>query len=551
MMPPDSPFVQTRRQLLRTAAAASAITVVAPELLQQLAWAKTTGALNGTFPDGIASGDPTPSSIVLWTRLGNAKAKGTVTLEVATDKAFKKLVTTSKVQTGPQVNGAVKAQVSKLKPYEEYFYRFGSKGHDSAVGRFRTALPAGSKQPVNFAFWSCQDYTHGYYNALTHLNKQDLDFVVCLGDYIYAEAYHTLADKTAIRDDRIGTVLDGYNEGRPVALTLADYRKKYSLYRTDADLRTMHEQFAFVSLWDDHEVQDNYAGGAGADGGLPAVQKYSVARRKAGYQAWAENMPTFGAGKGKGSKIYRRLQFGSTVDLIIMDQRQYRANQPCDDAIAPACADWDQPRDFLGKTQMAWLKDQLSKSKASWKVMANELTIMPTQVLGTPPAFFTFDGWQGYPQEREELLNHIDTKGIKDVVFVTGDIHTFIAGDVQRGFDGKGKVVATEFVGGSTTSQGLGETDIDAGGGVKLTGNDAHPATSPAIIDVLRGINPWVESADFDKHGYGLVKADPTGFDCTLVRMSTIKQQTTKTEPSKGWRWKIPRGAAGTHGHAV
>ena len=154
MTPPESPFVQTRRQLLRTAAAASAITVVAPELLQQLAWAKTSGALNGTFPDGIASGDPTPSSIVLWTRLANAKAKGTVTLEVATDKAFKKLVTTSKVQTGPQVGGAVKAQVSKLKPYEEYFYRFASKGHNSAVGRFRTALPPGSKQPVNFAFWS-------------------------------------------------------------------------------------------------------------------------------------------------------------------------------------------------------------------------------------------------------------------------------------------------------------------------------------------------------------------------------------------------------------
>ena len=122
---------------------------------------------------------------------------------------------------------------------------------------------------------------------------------------------------------------------------------------------------------------------------------------------------------------------------------------------------------------------------------------------------------------------------------------------MQRGFDGKGKVVATEFVGGSTTSQGLGETDLDAGGGVKLQGNDAKPATPAAIIDALRGINPWVESADFDKHGYGLVKADQTGFDCTLVRMSTIKQKTTKTEPNKGWRWKVPRGAAGTHGHGV
>ncbi len=544
--------MHTRRHFVRTAAVAGAATMVAPELLTQLAWAKGSSSKllgsAGAFSDGVASGDPTPGSIVLWSRLDDVKAKGAVELEVATDKAFKKVVSRAKVLTGPQINGAIKAQVSKLKPYEEYFYRFSTSKKDSPVGRFRTALPAGSKQPVSFAFWSCQDYTHGWYNALAHLNDQDLDFVVCLGDYIYAEDYHTVKDGTAVRDDKIGSVLPGYNEGRPVALTLDDYRRKYSLYRKDENLRRMHQQFAFVSLWDDHEVQDNYAG-VPADGGLPAVQKYSRARRNAGYKAWAESMPTFGAGKGKGTKIYRRLQFGATVDLIIMDQRQYRDNQPCDDKIAPACADWDQPRNFLGATQMKWVKDELSKSKAAWKVMANELTVMPTKVLGD--AFYTFDGWQGYPREREDLLNHIDTKGIKDVVFVTGDIHTFIAGDVERGFDGKGKVVATEFVGGSTTSQGLGETDLDAGGGVTLKGNDKNPATPAAIIDTLRGINPWVETADFDKHGYGLVKADKNGFDCTLVRMSTIKQKTKKTENPKGWRWKIPRGAAGTRGHAV
>ncbi|HEY5143834.1 MAG TPA: alkaline phosphatase D family protein [Solirubrobacteraceae bacterium] len=543
--------MQTRRQFVSKAAAVGAATIVAPEVLAQLAWAKGAGRplrSAGSFADGLASGDPTPNSIVLWSRLDGVKSAGTAQLEVALDKGFRKVVTRTNVPTGPDVNGSLKAQVSKLKPYEEYFYRFSTKTKDSPVGRFRTALPAGSRQPVNFAFWSCQDYTHGWYNALAHLNAQDLDFVVCLGDYIYDETYHTVKDGTAVRDDTIGSPLPGYNDGRPVALTLADYRRKYSLYRKDENLRRMHQQFAFVSLWDDHEVQDNYAGKE-ADGGLPAVQKYSTARKQAGYKAWQESMPTFGAGKGKGTRIYRRLQFGSTVDLIIMDQRQYRQNQPCDDAVAPACADWDQPRDFLGRTQMNWVKDQLSQSKAAWKVLANEVTIMPTKVLGD--SFYTFDAWQGYPREREELLQHIDEKGIKDVVFVTGDIHTFIAGGVERGFDGKGKTVATEFVGGSTTSQGLGETDLDAGGGVTLKGNDANPATPPSIIDALKGIDTWVETADFDKHGYGLVKADQSGFDCSLVRMSTIKKKTTKTEPQKGFRWKLPRGQVGTVGHEV
>ncbi len=543
--------MQTRRQFVSKAAVVTAATVVAPEVLAQLAWAKGAGKplrSAGSFSDGLASGDPTPNSIVLWSRLDGVHSAGTAQLEVALDKGFKKVVTRTNVPTGAGVNGSLKAQVSKLKPYEEYFYRFSTKTKDSPVGRFRTALPAGSKQPVNFAFWSCQDYTHGWYNALAHLNSQDLDFVVCLGDYIYDECYHTVKDGTAVRDDTIGSPLPGYNDGRPVALTLADYRKKYSLYRKDENLRRMHQQFAFVSLWDDHEVQDNYAGKE-ADGGLPPVQKYSTARKKAGYRAWQESMPTFGAGKGKGTRIYRRLQFGSTVDLIIMDQRQYRANQPCDDKVAPACTEWDQPRDFLGRTQMNWVKDQLSQSKAAWKVLANEVTIMPTKVLGD--SFYTFDSWQGYPREREELLQHIDEKGIKDVVFVTGDIHTFIAGAVERGFDGKGKTVATEFVGGSTTSQGLGETDLDAGGGVTLKGNDANPATPPAIIDALKGINSWVETADFDKHGYGLVKADQSGFDCSLVRMTTIKKKTTATEPLKGFRWKLPRGQVGTQGHEV
>jgi alkaline phosphatase D len=518
----------TRRQFL-IAGGATAATVLVPAAFASGA-RKAAPLRGGKFTDGIASGDPTPNSISLWTKVDQVGHRGMVDLEVATDKAFRKVVAHRSLVTSPASDGSVKALVKGLKPHEQYYYRFATKGADSPVGQFRTAPPADSQQPVKFAYFSCQDYTHGYYNALQKMADEDVDFIVCLGDYIYDEAYYSLANGKGVRDDKVGQMLPGYD--LLSAVTLQQYRDKYSLYRSDAALRDLHAKVPMVVIWDDHEVEDNYAGKE-ADGGLPASHAFSRKRQAAAYKAYFENMPTFT------DPIYRRLQFGSTVDLIMLDQRRYRANQPCDDAVTAPCADWDQPRDFLGPKQMAWAKDQLSASKAAWKVIGNEVMIMPTKVLGD--AYYTFDSWQGYPREREELLQHIATNQIKDVVFVTGDIHTFVAGDVRTQM-GAGPSVATEFVGGSITSPGLGEIDLDAGGGTVIKGNDAAPATSPALIEALRGINPWVQSADFDHHGYGLVNATQDAFDVRFVRMDTIKRRTTATQPVDPFHWTLQRG---------
>jgi alkaline phosphatase D len=523
--------VSTTRRHFLAGAGASAAAVLVPSALAAAATPRKAPPLRaGAFADGIASGDPGPRSISLWTRLDDVTRAGTVQLEVATDKHFRHVVAQRKVATTPGVNGSVKALVKGLKPHEEYFYRFATKTTDSAVGRFRTAPPVGSKQPVRFAYFSCQDFTHGYYNALAHMADQDVDFIVGLGDYIYDETYHTVADGTGVRDDTIG-LLDPAYEYR-YAVTLDDYRAKYSLYRSDPALRAVHANVPMVVIWDDHEVQDNYAG-ADPTGGLPANQGYTQARQQAGYRAYFEAMPTFT------DPIYRRLTFGSTVDLIMLDQRRYRANQPFDDAVVAPGPGWDDPRAFLGAKQMAWAKDQLTASKATWKVIGNEVMIMPTKVTGG--AYFTFDSWQGYPREREELLTHIADEKIDDVVFVTGDIHTFIAGDVRTKM-GDGDTVALEFVGGSITSAGLGESDLPLGGGTILPGNDQAPATPTAIIDALRGINPWVQSADFDHHGYGLVEATADHFDVRFVRMQTVKQQTTKTLAADPFHWTVERG---------
>jgi alkaline phosphatase D len=529
--------LQTRRQFITSAGTFAAATVLAPQALAQgLTTSRRAPVLRGgKFSDGLVSGDPTPNGITLWTRVAGIDAPGRVELEVARDKSFRHVVARQEIGTNEALNHSVKARIGHLKAHEQYYYRFSTAHTHSEIGRFRTALPADSKQPVNFAFWSCQDYTHGFYNAYDVMIKDDYDFVVCLGDYIYAEAYHSKAGGTGVRDDNIGSV----NPGNPgivrEATTYQDYLDKYSLYRSDPALRAVHAKFPMVMLWDDHEVQDNYAGKE-ADGGLPPALRYTAARKAAAYKAFYQSMPAYTTGQ----RQYRTLKFGKTVDLVIMDQRRYRANQPCNDAVAPPCADWNQPRDFLGQKQMGFVTQSLQKSKAAWKVMANEVTIMPTKVLGG--SYFTYDNWDGYPQEREQLLSFIKNKKIKDVVFVTGDIHTFITGDVKTNM-GAGDSVAIEFVGGSVTSQGLGETNLDAGQGVVIQGNDQNPHTDPALIATLRSINPWVKAADFDHHGFGRVKATQTSFDCELVRMATIKQRSKATLPATAdYHVKLHRG---------
>jgi len=534
----------TRRRFVSAAAGGAGAIVLAPQSFALgLASAKKAPLFRGgRFADGVISGDPTPSAITLWTRVTGVEGAGRVELEVATDKAFKKVVQRQQIATSNAVNHAVKARVSKLKPYEEYFYRFSTRSGDSQVGKLRTALPAGSAQPVRFAFFSCQDYSHGWYNAHQVLAKGDYDFVVCLGDYIYAETYHSVnGTKTAVRDDKIGKSGPNKDIVRE-ALTLQNYRDKYSLYRSDKALRDVHAKFPMIMLWDDHEVQDNYAGKE-KDGGLPPAKRFTQARKKAANKAFFESMPAFAGSNGQ--RLYRSLQFGSVVDLVIMDQRGFRADQPCGDAVVPPCDGYDAPRDLLGRTQMDFVKGRLAASKAAWKVMANEVTIMPTKVLGG--ANFTYDTWSGYPREREELLTFLRDKGIKDTVFLTGDIHTFIAGDVRTN-QGNGDTVALEFVGGSITSQSLGETKLDAGGGVTLPGNDANPKTDPGIIDILRKENPWVDQADFDHHGFGKVTASPTNFDVQMVRMETIKKKTTATLTNDGWHYNVARGQTSIKG---
>ena len=527
----------TRREFLRRTSGAAAVAVFSPYALAEATAAPRRLLRGGEFASGVASGDPTPKGITLWTHVHEVGGNGGVRLEIARDRDFRRIVTSKVVQTRPSIDHTVKVRVGGLRADERYYYRFETRGSESNVGRFQTALPEDSNRPVKLAFFSCQNFPHGFYNAHALMEREDLDFVVNLGDYIYAEAYHSRKDGTGVRDDRIGRSAKGVIRE---ALTLGDYRDKYRLYRSDPDLRAMHAAFPMISTWDDHEVVDNYAG-AEANGGLPAAKRFSQARRRAGYKAFFEHMPHFADTRGR-NRLYRATRFGRNVDLIMLDERQYRDDQPCNDAVSEPCAEYEQPRTLLGEQQKAFFKGALESSPTTWKLVGNEVAMMPVKT--GERTFFGFDFWHGYPGERREILEHIKAKGIKDVVFLTGDIHTFAAGDVE--ITENGEKVATEIVGGSITSTSLGEGDIPIGGGNVLKGNDRNPNTPEGIKNALKGFNPWVDYVDFDHHGYVVVEAGPTELKATLRRIDTIKKRRAKRLPDV--TYTIPRGTVSLKG---
>ena len=428
--------MQTRRQFVVRAGTAAATAILSPSAMAAGldSARKVKLAHGGRFSEGVMSGEPTPSAITLWTRLADIDGAVGVDLEVATDKSFRHVVAHKRLTTSAAVNHNVKSRITGLKAHEQYYYRFATATKDGPVGRFRTALPADSQQPVRFAFWSCQDYTHGYYNAHERMAQRGPRLrrlprrLHLRRDLPHGQGRHRRCATTR-------SAAPSRSPARPASTTRARPRRSTRLPR---QVRAV--PLGRVAAQDAVAVPDRDALGrprgagqlrrrrARTAGCPPAITTPASARRPPTGRS-SSRCPTPRRPDSRRAST-ARLQFGRTVDLLVMDQRQYRANQPCDDATGvPACADYNQPRRFLGTRQMNWLKSQLKSSKAAWKVMANEVMIMPTRVLGG--AFFGFDSWQGYPQEREELLTHIRDRQIKDVVFVTGDIHTFIAGDVQ------------------------------------------------------------------------------------------------------------------------
>ena len=477
-------------------------------------------AKGGTFPEGVMAGEPGTTAATLWTRLAGHTEDRRLTLEIARDPDFRRLALRRDLVARASEGGAVKVRVpsrAKLKPGERYWYRFATRNRSSAVGRFQTLRPPDSREPVRVAFYSCQDWQAGYYGAHRTIAEDDsLDFVLCLGDYMYEQNFYE-----GPRQDRTGANGDGVVETR------GEYRQKYALYRSDEDLRAMHSAHSFIPIFDDHEVEDNWAADKGGDAAENRRVPYEQ-RRFNGLRTWFESMPVRRPERGA-FRRYGSIPLGANAELFLLDQRQYRDDQPCNDTFVVPCPEAEtEPRKYLGDAQKAWFKDGLERSQAAWKLVASQAMIMALENGPSSPS--NKDQWDGYGVERREILEHVQARGIKDIAFLTGDIHTFFAGEV--GTDGRGpESVATEFVGGSISSLGIPES-VESVSGV------------PADVvfqasQNFRTVNPHLKYDDQKRRGYGVVEASGQELRVEFRPVNAL-QRTTAYEPPA--RFRVARG---------
>lgn len=434
------------------------------------------------FTLGVASGDPLSDSVILWTRLAPDAEDGggmpellvPVRWEVATDASFDAVAASGVAIADGAHAHSVHIDVAGLEAGTRYWYRFHVGEHTSATGRTRT-LPHPETSPtgVRLAVASCQSWEDGLFGAHRHLAAEDVDAVVWLGDYIYEGA----AREGGARRHR-----------GPETRTLAQYRDRYALYRSDQALQAAHAAHPWLVTWDDHEVANNIAGDL-----LPTGEPTASVRerRAAAYQAWWEHQPVRSdAPAGASLEVYRRFSWGSLLQLLLMDDRQHRTPQPCviDAAGRSERCDGDHdPRaSMLGDDQRGWLLENLSESGTTWDVLAQQVLMAPM----TTGPFINTDQWDGYQVERARLLDSIAGREGRSTIVLTGDLHSFGVADLRADpADPTSPVVATEILSGSVTSLIGGSFRAELEAGVEQTG---------AIGDL-----------DADHHGYVVLDIDP------------------------------------------
>jgi alkaline phosphatase D len=410
------------------------------------------------FTLGVASGDPLPTGVVLWTRLAPEPAPGEglppydidVMWEVAADERFRTIVQRGSAVARPELGHSVHVDVEGLLPARDYYYRFACDGHASAVARTRTA-PAFDAGPdrLRFAVCGCSHYEHGYFTAFRHIADEQFDFVFHTGDYIY---------EGPPRPGRPRQHASGE------LFTLDDYRNRYVQYKRDSDLVAAHHASPFVVTWDDHEVTNNYAGDHDERGTPPEVFRL---RRAAAYQAYYEFMPIrLGTLPSRdGMRIYRRLRFGTLMDLHVLDTRQYRSAQACGDGAHTVCEEAaSESRTLLGTAQEQWLEANLADSRSTWTVIGQQVPTVAIDGRGlSPSGAYSMDMWDGYTAARDRLYRTIVETSPSNPVVLSGDVHVHYASDLKLDYrDPRSRTIGAELTNTSISSEGDG-ADVQNG----------------------------------------------------------------------------------------
>ncbi|MDZ4790165.1 MAG: alkaline phosphatase D family protein [Hyphomicrobiales bacterium] len=525
----------SRRDILSSAATLAAAAVLAPPFSQPLE-ARPRFATN-PFMFGVASGDPLPDGVVLWTRLG-ADLEDAETWGLA-EPSYKlwwalydaeapgRAVAQGDAVAAREKGYAVHVEAGGLQPGHRYTYRFWCGDEESPLGLTKTAPPPGLDAKLRFGFCSCAEYENEFFHAYRAMAEADLDFAVHLGDYIYESAYEHFRIKfgrpTArrLRYDRYTDAME------PIRIaSLGQFRRRYAEYRMDADLAEAHRVMPWIVTWDDHEVDNDYAALTPLKGDAAEF----AAKRKNGYQAYFENMPIRLSALpvvGDARQLYRRFDFGKLLRLHVLDERQYRDAQACKPGgvlIDPAqCPDLAAERHMLGAQQLDWLKDGLANSPALWNVLAQGIMFTPAdaRVKDEEPLKVWHDAWSAYPWAQGNVMSLLEQNGAKNPVFITGDIHSHWVTKVRRrGADGKwGPTLAPEFVG-TAISSGLNDRP------------DAERRNDDVVV-----------FHNGKRHGYCLVEASAAEFKTTMVMMAKdAREPEAKPIADHSWAYKVEPG---------
>lgn len=487
------------------------------------------------FYHGVASGDPLTDGFIIWTRVtppGRLRQAGNrrvpVTWKVATDTALTQVVASGNAFATGDRDFTVKIDVRGLAAGQTYYYGFESMGRQSLTGKAKTA-PDVPVDQLKFAVVSCSNYEWGYFSGYEQISRRtDLDAVIHVGDYIYEYPDNHSYSSEEIRDER---VLFPRNE----TVTLRHYRTRYANYHLDPNLRRCHQQHPFIAIWDDHEFANN-AWKGGAANHTPFREGRWRTRKAAAIRAYLEWMPI----REQGTSIARTLGYGPMMDLILVDTRVEGRDIQIEDVDDPAL--YSPTRTMLGIPQKEWLKSELSGSEATWKIIGNQVIFSEFNIGFTadldPLATSDFlesqflDLWDGYPAERSELVDFLETEAVDNVVILTGDIHCSFAFEVaDPAFNnpdynpqtGAG-AVAVEFV-----TPSLSAANFDEETGEFFSGLLEGVINSPYGPDNIN-YNPHMKYADLDQHGYLVLSVNPQQVQADYYYLADILvPQTTES----------------------
>jgi len=461
---------------------------------------------------GVASGDPLDNRVIIWTRITPITSSITtmqVTYEVATDLNFTTIVSTGSIQTDSTKDFTVKVDIISLTPNTYYYYRFITAGYVSIVGRTKT-LPVGNTTNIKLAFVNCNDYRTGYFNTFYKMaERNDLDAVVHLGDYIYEGG---------------GGPTNRLHDPNAEIWKLVDYRTRLSQYRLDSNLRRCHQIYPWINIWDDHDIvvdalRDTSERHSGTYGSYQT-------RKYAAIKAFKEWLPIREIDSTDFYKNWRKFSFGNLLDLLMIDVRLYDRDRFATGTTDPI---YNSPTaKMVGPVQLNWIKSELAASTKKWKIIGNGLMFGQLKIAGVP---LVFENWDGYNNERNQLFNHITTNNIDNVIITSGDFHCSFANDIASDpynifnynpFNGNGSL-AVEFIPPSASSD-----NFDEGNDYGLGSGNAGVAET-----LIKTANPHIKFVELSGHGYILLDITPSRSQAEYWYINDVHNPNNYTETLK------------------